>query len=620
MTLPVLCGACGAKAGVELASLSSLRACGACGSSDIDVMEKEAIWPFTKKKPFSDSDDPFALESLWGDDKYDGPPGPGRDWVKEFGGPGHWSDDADVWIYDNPEDRKRFESRAAKTASDDLGPGSGGVRGLIHALMDHFKDHGTHDEIPHWVPRRFLTDEEVRTGRWMESGGLETAFASLEQREALSPAIPLKIRFRHEGDPWEFLTGLFGSISTEYMEPGRNGLWEGVIKVPEESVPGIMAMVTEGDLDNVQRVDANLPIAATKIAGSDPWLITLDDEGNTKEYTEFDDESVGIARGLVADHTAHGGIFFVPDCPLCVEKYGPKGERWGKSSSKIAAFGIFREDDKSLVYGPSTKENVEIAFDSGRYKSGYYMGTLPDVSSDIPDMNARDHYDPHPYGDPYSSVTGARDQKDTCKHCKQAIDRGSGQGERAWRHVDSGEIVCDDGQEVAEPGGWDDPYGGHNPFPKPGSKVTAMVMDIWDANPDIDLVEARRLATTAANRYLADKNDIVVTIPHEVDDISWRVPSPVDDIVWESFASKTGSWSQDRPDPSLTQAEIARYRLAESAVWGWVETMRAERPGLDYAADYSRWRAAASENVISEADVDLAYRVRGARSMHWTGD
>jgi hypothetical protein len=40
------------------------------------------------------------------------------------------------------------------------------------------------------------------------------------------------------------------------------------------------------------------------------------------------EEAVPIIRRIVASHTQHGGIFFVPECPECQEAYGAKGERW----------------------------------------------------------------------------------------------------------------------------------------------------------------------------------------------------------------------------------------------------------------------------------------------------
>lgn len=40
---------------------------------------------------------------------------------------------------------------------------------------------------------------------------------------------------------------------------------------------------------------------------NDPWLITMDDDG-VHEFREFDEESVGIANGLIADHSARGSL------------------------------------------------------------------------------------------------------------------------------------------------------------------------------------------------------------------------------------------------------------------------------------------------------------------------
>jgi hypothetical protein len=63
---------------------------------------------------------------------------------------------------------------------------------------------------------------------------------------------------------------------------------------------------------------------------SDPALIIENEDGSVER---FDEVPAPFAAALLGNHAAHGGVFFVPDCADCQQRW-PNGQGWGEAVAR----------------------------------------------------------------------------------------------------------------------------------------------------------------------------------------------------------------------------------------------------------------------------------------------
>lgn len=123
-----------------------------------------------------------------------------------------------------------------------------------------------------------------------------------------------------------------------------------------------------------------------KVATDEPWLVTMDDEGNTKSYYDTSDpEGQAIARELIESHRSHGGIFFVPECELCTRFFGEDGEHWGSDEARRSNRAFMDRQAKTAITADELGRMSEIVTRHlGHYNAAvtWHLQHRPDASAD----------------------------------------------------------------------------------------------------------------------------------------------------------------------------------------------------------------------------------------------
>jgi hypothetical protein len=227
------------------------------------------------------------------------------------------SRDLDLRDHEAALKEPREKEPVGKQASDDFG-GGGGFFGLLGNMLLWLRGSADKSRIPPWFPRKWLTPQEVASGRWIESGG-GLLGGTLGAKEAAATQVWVRFMPPVAADPWTYLHGELGSVAIDHLDPVAGGYWEGVLNVPPERVNDVANLLNG------------------HVVGHDPMQ-------------------------MAAHQTA------------------------ARESSRIhGAWGIFRTSDHTPVYGPTTKDAVEMAFASGRYQAGdYFAATMPDPGAPEP--------------------------------------------------------------------------------------------------------------------------------------------------------------------------------------------------------------------------------------------
>lgn len=442
--IPILCHTCGAHRSIPPSKLASLSVCADCGSDDLDV-DAEAM-----------SREAAATKV-----------------------PVHFTPVGDVWRY------------------------------LTDLLGSYSVDHLDEQPDGSWKGVLSVPPEQAAEIRdRLNSSGLATAATlqataygektktkvfrpgtSRSEIDAWIAKLPKKVQ------PWvQEATGTDGTVVLSVQWPSEDFDPRKWVRHPDwdAMVPDSMWNVTETVPARDLRVGDMIAFDSGATFDRAREVTRIGEHGF---WTDGSTQMVGFGQSSAYAPSGFGGNSRDRLVYRFINQQGERGTRMDLAASlqtTAARWGIFSVEDDTLIYGPSTEANVQMAMDSGRYSTEeYYAGTMPD-QREIQRSNTPGGLlgDPDPYGSGFHERTPTYEASGPkaaqCPNCRSRSTKIEHIGVR-W---DFACHACGYRNDVTE---------------LHAAARVAKAQEIRDSilasNPGMELVKAAKLAVATVDRY-----------------------------------------------------------------------------------------------------------------------